>query len=105
MLLLSKTTAFPYYIYKTPSFHETLMEQSTPREQLTILRCSKWKWAPDIPNSPIFLSPILEIMMYSWGQIGLANTTRISIGQLTLLLLIDALRHVLKKHSNLLRLS
>jgi len=42
-LLLSKTTAFPYYVYKTPSSHEMLMEQSTPREQLTMLQSSKWK--------------------------------------------------------------
>jgi len=38
MLLLSKTMAFPYYLYKVPSIHEMLMEQSTPKVVLQWLR-------------------------------------------------------------------
>jgi len=33
MLLLSKTTVFHYYHFRTPSTHEMLMEQSIPKEQ------------------------------------------------------------------------
>jgi len=35
---LSKPTDFPYYHYRTPYSHETLMEQSTHKGRFTMLQ-------------------------------------------------------------------